>query len=104
MIKKYFIFFLIVLMSTFSQAKLNSKATVLAKITEPLVIGHRGACGYRPEHTLASYLLAIEMGADYIEPDLVMTKDHVLIARHENDITETTDAAQKFPDRKKQKI
>ena len=59
----------------------------------PLVIGHRGASGYRPEHTLASYTLAIEMGADYIEPDLVSTKDHVLVARHENDITETTDVA-----------
>ena len=59
----------------------------------PLVIGHRGASGYRPEHTLASYRLAIELGADYIEPDLVSTKDHVLVARHENDITGTTDVA-----------
>jgi glycerophosphoryl diester phosphodiesterase len=59
----------------------------------PLVIGHRGASGYRPEHTLASYRLAIEMGADYIEPDLVSTKDHVLVARHENNIAETTDVA-----------
>ena len=59
----------------------------------PLVIGHRGASGYRPEHTLASYKLAIEMGADYLEPDLVSTKDHVLVARHENDITGTTDVA-----------
>lgn len=60
---------------------------------KPLIIGHRGACGYRPEHTLASYELAIEMQADYIEPDLVSTKDGVLIARHENDITETTNVA-----------
>jgi glycerophosphoryl diester phosphodiesterase len=60
---------------------------------EPLVIGHRGAAGYRPEHTLASYELAARMGADYIEPDLVSTKDHVLVARHENDITATTDVA-----------
>jgi glycerophosphoryl diester phosphodiesterase len=59
----------------------------------PLVIGHRGASGYRPEHTLASYRLAIEMGADYIEPDLVSTKDHVLVARHENEIGGTTDVA-----------
>ena len=68
----------------------------------PIVIGHRGASGYRPEHTLASYQLAIEMGADYIEPDLVSTKDHVLVARHENDITETTDVADhpEFADRK----
>ncbi len=59
----------------------------------PIVIGHRGASGYRPEHTLASYSLAIDLGADFIEPDLVSTKDHVLVARHENDITGTTDVA-----------
>jgi glycerophosphoryl diester phosphodiesterase len=59
----------------------------------PLVIGHRGASGYRPEHTLASYRLAIEMGADYIEPDLVSTKDHVLVTRHETHIADTTDVA-----------
>jgi glycerophosphoryl diester phosphodiesterase len=59
----------------------------------PLVIGHRGAAGYRPEHTLASYLLAIEQGADYIEPDLVSTRDGVLVARHENQIGATTDVA-----------
>ena len=59
----------------------------------PLVIGHRGASGYRPEHTLASYQLAIDMGADYIEPDLVSTSDHVLVARHENEIGGTTDVA-----------
>jgi glycerophosphoryl diester phosphodiesterase len=67
----------------------------------PLVIGHRGASGYRPEHTLASYRLAIEMGADYIEPDLVSTKDGVLVARHENEISGTTDVADhpEFADR-----
>jgi glycerophosphoryl diester phosphodiesterase len=59
----------------------------------PLIIGHRGASGYRPEHTLAAYELAIDMGADYIEPDLVITKDGVLIARHENEISETTNVA-----------
>jgi glycerophosphoryl diester phosphodiesterase len=59
----------------------------------PVVIGHRGAAGYRPEHTLASYRLAIEMGADYIEPDLVSTRDGVLVARHENQIGGTTDVA-----------
>jgi glycerophosphoryl diester phosphodiesterase len=59
----------------------------------PLVIGHRGASGYRPEHTLASYQLAIDLGADYIEPDLVSTKDRVLVARHENEIGGTTDVA-----------
>src|SRR5215210_1426050 len=58
-----------------------------------IVIGHRGAPAYRPEHTIASYTLAIEMGADYIEPDLVATKDGQLVARHENDIGGTTDVA-----------
>jgi glycerophosphoryl diester phosphodiesterase len=58
-----------------------------------LVIGHRGASGYRPEHTLASYELAARMGADFIEPDLVSTKDGVLVARHENEIGGTTDVA-----------
>lgn len=57
----------------------------------PIVIAHRGASGERPEHTLASYRLAIDLGADYIEPDLVLTKDGVLVARHENEISETTD-------------
>jgi glycerophosphoryl diester phosphodiesterase len=60
---------------------------------EPIVIGHRGASGYRPEHTLASYELAARMGADYVEPDLVTTKDHVLVARHEPEISGTTDVA-----------
>ncbi len=58
-----------------------------------VVIAHRGASGERPEHTLASYQLAIDQGADYIEPDLVMTGDGVLIARHENEIGGTTDVA-----------
>jgi glycerophosphoryl diester phosphodiesterase len=68
----------------------------------PIVIAHRGASGYRPEHTLASYELAIEMGADFIEPDLVPTKDGVLVARHENEISETTDVADRpeFADRR----
>lgn len=61
--------------------------------SEPLVIAHRGASGYRPEHTLAAYRLAIAQGADYVEPDLVSTKDGVLVARHENEISGTTDVA-----------
>jgi glycerophosphoryl diester phosphodiesterase len=61
---------------------------------EPLVIGHRGASGYRPEHTLASYELAARLGADYIEPDLVSTADGVLVARHEPEIGGTTDVAE----------
>jgi glycerophosphoryl diester phosphodiesterase len=59
----------------------------------PIVIGHRGACAYRPEHTLMSYETAVRMGADFIEPDLVSTKDHVLVARHENEVSRTTDVA-----------
>jgi len=62
--------------------------------SEPIVIGHRGACGYVPEHTLTSYFIAMQLGADYVEPDLVMTGDGVLIARHENEIGGTTDIAQ----------
>jgi glycerophosphoryl diester phosphodiesterase len=76
-------------------------AIVQAAQPHPLIIGHRGASGHRPEHTLEGYRLAAEMGADYIEPDLVPTKDGVLIARHENEIGSTTDAAEKFPDRKR---
>ncbi len=60
-----------------------------------IVIAHRGASGYRPEHTLEAYRLAIRQGADFIEPDLVATKDGVLIARHENEISGTTDVAQR---------
>ncbi|WP_446325641.1 glycerophosphodiester phosphodiesterase [Blastomonas sp. CACIA14H2] len=59
----------------------------------PIIIAHRGASGERPEHTLGSYQLAIDQGADFIEPDLVSTKDGVLVARHENEISETTDVA-----------
>ena len=70
----------------------------------PLVIGHRGASGERPEHTLASYQLAIEQGADFIEPDLVLTQDGVMIARHEPMLGGTTDVAAKFPARKTKKM
>jgi glycerophosphoryl diester phosphodiesterase len=69
----------------------------------PLVIGHRGASGYLPEHTLEAYTRAIEMGADFIEPDLVSTKDGVLIARHEPNMIATTDVADRpeFASRRK---
>lgn len=60
---------------------------------EPVIYAHRGASGYRPEHTLAAYRLAVQEGADYIEPDLVMTKDGVLVDRHEPEIGGTTDVA-----------
>ena len=62
--------------------------------TKVLVIGHRGASALRPEHTLASYGKAIADGADFIDPDLVMTRDGVPVARHENEISGTTDVAQ----------
>ena len=63
---------------------------------KPIIIGHRGASGYLPEHTLEGYKLAIQLGADFIEPDLVMTKDGVFIARHEPMLGGTTDVASKF--------
>lgn len=70
--------------------------------SKPIIIAHRGASGERPEHTIAAYALAIEQGADYIEPDLVLTQDGILVARHENAISETTDVASRaeFADRK----
>ena len=73
---------------------------------KPLVIGHRGASGYLPDHTLEGYRKAIEQGADFIEPDLVATKDGVLVARHEPNITTTTDVAQRaeFAARKSTKM
>lgn len=68
----------------------------------PFVIGHRGAPGYRPEHTRASFELAFALGADAVEPDLVSTRDGVLVIRHENEISGTTDVAQhpEFADRR----
>ncbi|MCU0617672.1 MAG: glycerophosphodiester phosphodiesterase [Gemmatimonadaceae bacterium] len=69
-----------------------------------LVIAHRGASGHRPEHTLEAYALGVELGADYIEPDLVSTKDGVLVARHENEIGGTTDVSVKFPERRTTRV
>lgn len=72
----------------------------------PIVIAHRGASGYRPEHTLAAYELAIDQGADFIEPDLVSTRDRILVARHENAIHDTTDVQThpEFADRRITKV
>jgi glycerophosphoryl diester phosphodiesterase len=72
----------------------------------PIVIGHRGASGYVPEHTLTSYFIAMQDGADYVEPDLVMTKDGVLVARHENEIGGTTNVAEhpEFANRRATKV
>ena len=74
---------------------MGSGARAQVQRPKPLVLGHRGAPAHRPEHTLASYAKAIADGADYIEPDLVPTKDGVLVARHENNITDTTDVARR---------
>ena len=83
---------------------LSLPAPLLAQ-NGPLIIAHRGASGDRPEHTLAAYELAIGQGADYIEPDLVVTKDLVLVARHENELSDTTDVAsrEEFEDRRRDK-
>lgn len=62
--------------------------------SSPVVIGHRGASGYRPEHTRQAYELAFQLGADFVEPDIVATKDGVLVLRHENEISRTTDVAE----------
>ena len=74
-------------------AGLGTTARAVTRPVKPVVLGHRGCSALRPEHTLGSYAKAIADGADYIEPDLVVTKDGVLVARHENNIAETTDVA-----------
>jgi glycerophosphoryl diester phosphodiesterase len=80
-----------------------SVADFISTARRPLIIGHRGEAGLRPEHTLESYRQAIADGADFVEPDLVLTKDGVLIARHEPNITDTTNVADhpEFADRKR---
>lgn len=81
--------------AAFSALSMSTFAGTLPTLNgqRPIVIGHRGASGYLPEHTLASYKLAIQFGADFVEPDLVSTKDGVLIARHEPILGGTTDVA-----------
>ena len=91
------------------QASAESDPENIAKVARamawPLIIAHRGASGERPEHTLAAYERAIDQGADYIEPDLVVTKDLQLVARHENELSGTTDVAsrEEFEDRRRTK-
>lgn len=72
----------------------------------PIIIAHRGASAFRPEHTLEAYELAIDLGADFIEPDLVVTRDGILIARHENELSGTTNVAEidDFSNRKTTKL
>jgi len=72
-----------------------------AEIPPPMIIGHRGAPGYLPDHTLEGYRLAVAQGADAIEPDLVLSKDGVLVVRHENELSQTTDVAARFPERRR---
>ena len=84
----------------------TSLAALATKQERPFVIAHRGASGYVPEHTLPGYFIAIRQGADYVEPDLVITRDGALVVRHENEIAGTTDVASRaeFAARKSTKI
>jgi glycerophosphoryl diester phosphodiesterase len=94
------------LQSAGALAALPVPVSLRAQPPRPLLFAHRGASALRPEHTLAAYARAISDGADYVEPDLVMSKDGVLIARHENAITGTTDVARRpeFAGRKARKV
>lgn len=76
-----------------ASASAGAQDAAVTRLSAPIVIAHRGASGERPEHTLAAYERAIDQGADVIEPDLVPTKDGILVARHENEIGGTTDVA-----------
>lgn len=86
-------------------ALFGSAAAPAVAESDVLIIAHRGASADRPEHTLAAYELAIDQGADYIEPDLVVTKDMQLVARHENELSGTTDVASRpeFVERRRTK-
>jgi glycerophosphoryl diester phosphodiesterase len=97
---------LVALAPTAVAKKKGKRQEAKKRENSPLVIGHRGASGYLPEHTLQGYALAIRLGADYIEPDLVSTKDGVLVARHEPNIGATTDVAShpEFANRKKERM
>src|SRR3954470_24417157 len=89
-----------------SAAALSASPLAAQPRPRPLIIAHRGASGERPEHTAMAYRLAIEEGADFIEPDLVMSKDGALLIRHENEIGSTTDIASRpeFAARKTTKV
>lgn len=97
--------FLLYVAAGFVGAVLMTQHSTAAE-SRPFVIAHRGASGYVPEHTLAGYFIAIQQGTDYVEPDLVITKDGALVARHENEIGGTTDVAShpEFAARKTTKI
>ncbi|MEG0343251.1 MAG: glycerophosphodiester phosphodiesterase family protein, partial [Acinetobacter sp.] len=109
MIKKTLIMTSIMaLLSACNDDNNDSTTTSKPEYKEPkiIIVGHRGASALRPEHTLEAYQKAIDDGADFIEPDLVSTKDGVLVARHENEIGGTTNISvlTQFADRKKTKI
>lgn len=103
---RHFLLFALLAVAVGCSAPASEPVRTQPSATHPIVIAHRGASGERPEHTIASYALAIAQGADFIEPDLVLTKDGVLVARHENEISETTDVADRpqFADRKTTKV
>ena len=88
-------------MKTTSTALLCALALPLLAQTKPVVIAHRGASGYLPEHTLEAKVLAHAMGADFLEQDVVLTKDDVPIIMHDNQLETISDVAQRFPDRKR---
>jgi glycerophosphoryl diester phosphodiesterase len=96
----------IVAILAFTLATVSPMMTAPPVSSPPILIAHRGASGDRPEHTIEAYRLAIEQGADFIEPDLVLTKDGILVARHENEISGTTDVANRpeFAGRKTKKV
>src|SRR3954453_20505505 len=77
-----------------------------ARLPRPIVVGHRGAPAYRPEHTAAGYELAIDLGAEVIEPDIVISRDGALVVRHENELSLSTDVAEhpEFADRRTTKV
>ena len=108
MIKKTFFYSSLLLSLTACNEDNDVYTTEPPVVVEPkiLIIGHRGASALRPEHTLAAYQKAMDDGADFIEPDLVATKDGVLLARHENEIGGTTNIStlSLFKDREKTKI
>ena len=89
------------MMKTTSTALLCALALPLLAQTKPVVIAHRGASGYLPEHTLEAKVLAHAMGADFLEQDVVLTKDDVPIIMHDNQLETISDVAQRFPDRKR---
>jgi len=74
-------------------------AAAMGSPSPPFLVAHRGASGYAPEHTIAAYTLALEQGADYVEQDLTLTRDGVLVCLHDDTLERTTDVEQRFPDR-----